>query len=48
MITKPCWEKREEKITEVRNLEKIYGMRKGRKAKEWDRMRESHTRGEEK
>lgn len=34
MTPKPSWEEREEKIIEVRNLEKICGMRKGRKAKE--------------
>ena len=33
MTTKPSWEEREEKIIEVRNLEKICGMRKGRENK---------------
>lgn len=41
MITKPVG-RREEKIKRSETWKKMYGIRKGRKAKEWDSTRKSH------
>lgn len=42
MITKHYWEERENNRSQKLGGN-FYGMRKGRKAKEWSRTRESHT-----